>query len=139
MVHALEITHGLLKAGGLLIDIHPIGEPALIEVHVGGEVRVAGHLEETGNFVEYLQADDALADVTSRGLFRLEREGQFTYLTHASTIKALVDFIEAEWSDSMVREETIKRAEELMGEPGENREIVLREIGRIARFRADRK
>ena len=139
MVHALEITHGLLKAGGLLIDIHPNGEPALIEAHVGGEVRVAGYLEETNSFVEYFQADDALADVTNRGLFRLEREGLFTHLTHAATIKALADFVEAEWSDSMVREETIKRAAELMGEPGEDREIVLRESARIARFRASRK
>ena len=139
MVHALEITHGLLKAGGLLIDIHPNGEPALIEAHVGGEVRVAGYLEETNSFVEYFQADDALADVTNRGLFRLEREGLFTHLTHAATIKALVDFIKAEWSDSMVREETIKRAAELMGVPEEDREIVLRESARIARFRASRK
>ena len=139
MVHALEITHDLLKTGGLLIDIHPSGEPPLIEVHVGGEVREAGQLEETNNFVEYFQADDALADVTSRGLFRLEREGLFMHILHASTIRALADFLEAEWSDSILREETIERAAGLMGEPGIDREIVLRERVRIARFRANQK
>ncbi len=139
MVHALEITHGLLKAGGLLIDIHPNGEPPLIEAHVGGEVRLAGHLEETDGFEEYFQADDALADVTGRGLFALEREELFTFMLHTSTIKALVDFLEAEWSDSVLHEETIERAAELMGEPGEDREIVLRERVRIARFRASGK
>jgi hypothetical protein len=137
MVHALEITHDVLKTGGLLIDIHPSGEPPLIEVHVGEEVQVAGQLEETNNFAEYFQADDALADVTSRGLFRLEREGRFMHILHASTIKALANFLEEEWSDSILREETIKRAAELMGEPGEDREIVLLESVRIACFHAN--
>jgi hypothetical protein len=139
MVHALEITHGLLKAGGLLLDIHPTGEPPRIEAHVGGIVRVAGYLGETDGFVEYFNADDALTEVIGRGLFTLEREGLFTFLTHSSTIKELVDFLEAEWSDSVLYEETIERASELMGEPGEDREIVLSEKVRIARFRASGK
>jgi hypothetical protein len=139
MVHALEITHGLLKAGGLLLDIHPTGEPPRIEAHVGGIVRVAGYLGETDGFVEYFNADDALTEVIGRGLFTLEREGLFTFLTHSSTIKELVDFLEAEWSDSVLYEETIERAAELMGEPGEDREIVLSEKVRIARFRASGK
>jgi hypothetical protein len=136
MVHALEITHGLLKTDGLLIDIHPNGKPPLIEAHVGGKVLLAGHLEETDDFVEYFEADDALADVTGRGLFKLEREGLFTFMKHASTIMALADFLEADWSDHVLHEETIERAAELMGEPGEGREIVLRESVRIARFRS---
>jgi hypothetical protein len=57
-------------------------------------------------------------------------------MLHTSTIKELVDFLEAEWSDSVLHDETIQRAAKLMGEPGEDREIVLRERVRIARFRA---
>ncbi len=138
-MHALEITHGLLKAGGLLLDIHPTGEPPRIEAHLGEKVRVAGYLDETDGFVEYFQADDALADVTGRGLFALEREGLFTFMLHTSTIKALADYLENEWSDSVLHEETIERAAELMGEPGEDREIVMSERTRIARFRASDK
>jgi hypothetical protein len=137
MVHALEIIHGLLKLGGLLIDIHPNGEPPPIEAHVGGEVRLAGYLDETDDFEEYFKADDALADVTGRGLFVLEREGLFIFMTHASTIMELADYLEAGWSDSVLHEETIERATELMGEPGDGREIILRESVRIARFRAN--
>ncbi len=74
--------------------------------------------------------------MTGRGLFELEREGLITFMLHASTIMALADFLEAEWSDSVLHEETIERATELMGEPGAGREIVLRESVRIARFRA---
>jgi len=139
MVHALEITHDLLKPDGLLIDIHPSGNPPLIEVHVGREVQLAGYLEETGDFVEYFEAHDALTDVTGRGLFELEREGLFTFMLHAPTIMALADHLEAEWSDAVLRDDTIERAAELMGEPGEGREIVLRESVRIARFRSSDK
>lgn len=139
MVHALEITHSLLQTDGLLIDIHPSGEPPLIEAHVGGEVLLAGHLEETNDFVEYFEAGDALTDVTGCGLFALEREGLFTFMLHAPSIMALADHLEAEWSDAVLREETIERAAALMGEPGEGKEIVLRESVRIARFRSSGK
>lgn len=136
MVHALEIVHGLLKPGGVLIDIHPNGEPPPIEVHVGGEVMLAGYVDETDDFEEYFEADKALAEVTARGLFVLEREGLFTFKTHAASITELADFLEAEWTDSVVHEETIARAKALMGEPGESKEITLRENVRIARYRA---
>jgi hypothetical protein len=136
MVHALEIIRDLLKADGHLIDIHPSGTPPPIEVHVGGEIQLAGFLEETNDFVEYFQADDALADVTGRGLFELEREGLFTFMLHAPTIMALADHLEAEWSDAVLLEDTIERAAALMGEPGKDKEIVLRESVKIARFRS---
>lgn len=119
------------------MDIHPSGEPPRIEVHFSGEARLAGYLDETDGFVEYLEADDALSEVTRRQLFTLEREGQFIFMTHTSTIEELVDFLEAEWSDSVLHEETIERAGKLMGEPGEGRDIVLRESVRIARYRAN--
>lgn len=135
MVHALKITRSLLKPDGVLIDIHPSGTPAQVEAHVGGEIQVAGTIEEAGNFEEYFEASAALKEVTGRGLFGLEREEQFTFLIHAPTIQALADFIEAEWSDATLSEETIERAGGLMGEPGEGKEIVLREIIHIARFR----
>lgn len=135
-MHALEIVHSLLKPEGVLIDIHPNGEPPPIEVHMGGESMLAGYLDETDDFEEYFKADEALAEVTARGLFVLEREGQFTFMTHASTITELADFILAEWSDSVVHEETIERANALMGEAGDGKEVALRERARIARFRA---
>jgi len=137
MVHALEITHGLLKPGGLLIDIHPTGEQPRVEAHVDGEVYLAGYLDELDDFEEYFKADEALAQVTRRGLFLMEREGSFTFLYHAATITELADFIAAEWPDSVLHEETIEQARGLMGEPADGREIVVREHVRIARFRAN--
>lgn len=135
MVHALEITHGLLKKDGLLIDIHPSGKPPPVEVHGGGDVLLAGHLDEKDGFAEYFEADGALADVTARGLFELEREGLFSFNLHAPTIVALIDHLEAEWADAVLAEEVIERLAKLLAEPGEGKEIVVREIVRISRYR----
>ena len=96
---------------------------------------LAGYLDETDDFEEYFKADEALAEVMERGLFVLEREGLFTFKTHASSITELADFLEAEWTDSVVHEETIERADDLMGEAGDGKEVVLRENVRIARYR----
>jgi hypothetical protein len=137
MVHALEITHSLLKKDGLLIDLHPSGKPPPVEVHGGGEVLLVGHVQETDDFVEYFQVDDALAEVTTRGLFELERTELFPFMLHAPTVKAMADHIEAEWSDAILTEEVIARAEALLAEPGEGKEIVIREIVRISRYRAN--
>lgn len=136
MVHALEITHGLLKKDGLLIDIHPSGDPPPVEVHVGGKVLLAGHLGEKDDFAEYFEADGALANVTAQGLFELERQALFSFMTHAPTITALTNFLEAEWSDAILPEEVMERLVELMDEPGEGKEIVVREIVRISRYRS---
>jgi hypothetical protein len=135
MVHALEIAHSLLKPGGLLIDIHPNGDPPPVEVHMGSKVLLAGHLQETDDFVEYFQADDALAQVTARGLFELEREASFPFMVHALTTQALTDFLANEWSDAILSETVSERLAALMTEPVEGKEIVVREIIRIARYR----
>ncbi len=141
MVHALEIIHGLLKKGGLFIDIHPSGRPPRVEVHNGGQIQLAGHLEEINDFVEYAQADEALKQVTNRGLFQLESQRLFDFLLHAPTIKALADYLEAEWLDSILPEEVVERLATLLDEmgeaPGDDKEIVVRENIGISRFRAN--
>ena len=136
MVHALEIAHSLLKKDGLLIDIHPSGRPPKVEVHLDGEVFLAGHVQETDNFVEYFQADEALAKVTGIGLIELEREGQFDFLMHAPTMEDILKYIETEWSDAVLSQEVIRKTKTLLGAPRDGKEVVVREIVRIGRYRA---
>lgn len=136
MVHALEITHGLLKRDGLLIDIHPNGRPPKFEVHVDGEALLAGYVDETDDFVEYFEADEALADVVARGLFALEDTKLFPFLLHAPSFEAIAEFFEDEWSDAILPDAVIERATAMMGEPGKGKEIVVREIVRISRYRS---
>jgi hypothetical protein len=140
MVHALETIHGLLKKDGLLFDIHPSGRPPEVLVNRAGETHLAGHIQEIDDFVAYFQADDALKAVTDRGLFRLERQGQFTFLVHAPTIEALANYLETDWTDAILPEAVVEQIAELMDGPTEDEdstgEIVVREIIRIARFRS---
>lgn len=141
MVHALEIVHKLLKKDGLFIDIHPSGRPPRVEVHNGGQIQLAGHLEETNDFVEYAQADEALKQVTNRGLFQLESQGLFDFLLHAPTIEALAGHLEAEWLDAILPEAVVERLATLLDDldeaPIDDKEIIVRENIGITRFRAD--
>jgi hypothetical protein len=136
MVHALEITHSLLKPGGLLIDMHPTGEHPRVEVHIGGEILLAGLIDESDHFQEYFQADQALAEATRLGLFRMEQERFFPFLYHAATVTEMADFITAEWCDAVLHDETLQKAEALLGKPVDGREVVVREPIRITLFRA---
>jgi hypothetical protein len=136
MVHALEITHSLLKPGGLLIDIHPTSQPPRLEVHLDGEVWLAGYVGDRDNFIDYIQADQALLQVEARRLFHLERQKHFSFLHHADTIPEMLEYLAAEWSSAFFPPETLARAENLMGQPRQGVEIVIREPVRITRFSA---
>lgn len=135
MVHALEKIHGLLKPGGSLIDIRPSGDPPEVEVHVDGHIKHAGWYDETDEFVEYSQAQDAMDEAIERGLFVVEREGDFEYLTHASSVVELRDYLMGEYSDAIIDDETVRRGEELLAAPGREKGAALREITLIFRLR----
>jgi hypothetical protein len=93
MVHALEQVHRLLKPGGVLVDIHPVAEAPLVEVHQGETVLFA---EPFPGFSaeDYQRAQDALASAVKRGLFARERGGQFDFLVYASSFPELRDYVE---------------------------------------------
>ena len=135
MVHALEKVQRLLASGGLLIDIHPTPEPASIEVRVGAQTMPAGWLQETDDYVEYEHADAALAQVVRSRWFALERQDTFEFVTHAGSITELREFLTDNWEDARVDEITAARVDELMSTPERDKEVILRESVRIARFR----
>jgi hypothetical protein len=136
MVHALEITHSLLNVSGLLIDIHPTSQPPRVEIHRDGEIQLAGYVDDRDNFVDYIQADRALLEAEARRLFRLERQKFFPFLYHADTISEMTDYLTAEWSSAILPQETLARAQQLIGPPGHGVKIIIREPIRITRFQA---
>lgn len=135
MVHALEKIARLLKPGGILIDIHPTAEPSAIEVRIGDRLTLAGWLHETGDYSEYEDADEALARVARNGLFAVERQGTFEFITRADTLADLRKHISEEWEDAFIDDITSARIEELMSTAERDKEILLRESARIARLR----
>src|SRR5215207_2259325 len=89
MVHALEEVHRLLKPNGALIDIHPVSEPAPIEIHQAGKVDLVGLLSVRQWCFEFEQADIALARIIQRGMFTVERNALFDLPTYYATASEL--------------------------------------------------
>jgi hypothetical protein len=135
MVHALEKIHRLLAPQGRLIDIHPIGVPPSIEVRVGSQVTCVGRLKESDDFVEYGQASDALAQAVRRGLFVVERESTFPYVIYAGSVAELREYLAREWKDAIVDVASAGKAQELLGGPERDKELILRDEIRIVRLK----
>jgi hypothetical protein len=138
MVHALEKIHRLLEPDGRLIDIHPTGDPPPIAIRIGQQTAIVGRMKETDDFVEYAQASDALAQVVRRGLFALEREGTFEFVTYADSASEWREYLAKEWKDAILDSVVAAKVEELLSVPEPDRELILREQVRIARLRVGR-
>jgi hypothetical protein len=145
MVHALEEIHRLLRAGGRLIDIHPVLEVPLIKVFQGGRVLFAEPDPDFDNYKEDVrQAEAALAQIVQRGLFVIERSGEFDSSKYASSVAELRDSTAkaSAYNDSppdeavVAREaELYARAEQIMQAAGEGAEVAIHEKGHIARLK----
>lgn len=126
MVHALEQIHALLEAGGYLIDIHPRGELVKFIRLQEGQAQFIGHMQETDDYIEYRQADEALETVVSKGLFQVEKKREFIFNTYADSFDNLRIFLDENWSDAVVPEDVIAAARRLDEEHGE-RTVLLHE------------
>ena len=127
MVHALEIAHHLLKPGGVLVDIHPLGEPPAIKVCLHEQTTQAGWLQESDDFIEYPQATDAIDRAISNGWFALDKQREFKFITHANTLEELHEFLRTNWKDAILPEDAAIRVQELLKGFGTGSEVVLEE------------
>jgi hypothetical protein len=135
MVHALEKIHDLLKPDGTLLDIHPTNEPAAIAVRLREQIIPAGWVNESDDYVEYEWADEALQHVIDDRRFVLERVGTFEFVWHADSMNDLRAYLAEEWKDAIVDDLTTMRIEELLKLPVRDKEILVSEAIRIARYR----
>ena len=135
MVHALEIIHSLLPPGGCLIDIHPNGEPPSIEACIAGQIHLLGYLQETDDFVEYGQASAALDEAVQQGLFMVEQQDIFTFITSAGSMSELHAFLNESWTDAVIPAQVGLKASELSLLHGQISSVQLIEQVLIARLR----
>ncbi len=135
MVHALEIIRQLLKPDGLLVDIHPTDEPAMIDVRLHDRNTPAGWITESDDYVEYEWADEALKAAVDRGWYRLERRNTFEFVWHADRLGDLRAYLADEWKDALIDDVTAMRIEEMFRSPTRDKEILVREAIGIARYR----
>jgi SAM-dependent methyltransferase len=145
MVHALEAIRRLLRPGGRLIDIHPAPTAWVVEVHQGRRLLFAAPARDDGDCdADVLQAEDALAHIVRRGLFVIERSGEFDIRVYASSAAELRKYMteanayddEPEVERSAARNtELYARVEAIMEAAGAGTEVVYHEWGRIACLR----
>ncbi len=135
MVHALEKIQQLLQPDGILLDIHPTNEPAAIAVRLREQLIPAGWMRESDDYAEYEWADEALQRVVDRQHFVLERAGTFEFVWHADSLNDLRNYLADEWKDAIIDDLTAMRIQELLKLPVRDKEILVSEAIRIARYR----
>jgi hypothetical protein len=143
MVHALEEIRRLLRPEGTLIDIHPVSEAPLVEVHQSGRVTFAEPSPSYDYEEDLLHAEDALARTLERGVFVMDRGHQFDFVTYGSSAAELGEFMTLAGAyDERPEDETVvarkaelyARINELMTASGEGSEVAFHEKARISRL-----
>jgi hypothetical protein len=117
MVHALRRVHGMMTPSGVVIDIHPSADAAVILV---GDTGAGVVVSEAGS-VRHQAATDALAIAANERLYRREDSIEFDFFTYADSIEELRDFILANWRDTAIADDVIDRARALAGSRGQPR------------------
>jgi hypothetical protein len=134
MVHALQRIHGCLLPRGVLIDIHPAGEMPPLFLRTEAGQSLIGWYEETDYFIEYRQADAAIAQAVTAGLFRIEEHHEFLFETQAGDIAELANFLTANWSDAVLEKRLIKRAGRMQRQVAGPSKVLLAERVQILRL-----
>lgn len=98
MVHALSEVWRTLVPGGLLLDIRPYLPFRPLELVQGQDVQVLGRLDEVEFDPGDPAADDAVGEVMRRGLFDLERTGEFFYASYWDSVAEVRDYLK-DWED----------------------------------------
>ena len=106
MVHALHRADALLAPGGCLIDLRPTSETARIEA---GGVPL-GRLDADRADRRHAAAEAAMATALAAGLFRVDGEREFWFLTHGASLDELRDHVHASWRDSRIGDALAARA-----------------------------
>lgn len=127
MVHALHTIHGLLKENGRLLDIHPSGEPPILNVRVAEQQFQAGWLRETDDFIEYSQAANAIRQVVKQKRFQVIQRDTFFFETQADSLAELQTFLTENWQDAILEELVARRIEEFMQTIEPDKQILLSE------------
>ncbi len=142
MVHALEEIHRLLRSGGILIEIHPV-HGAWVEVWSGTD---AAFVEPDPGFDsddELRPTEDAVRRVLRRGLFVLDRQQEFDFLTHASSVRELRDYFAlvggydqapASPRVTRLRDELYGRAQQALDRSGTDGRLVYRDQAKMTRL-----
>ena len=133
-MHALSHIHAALRPAGLLLDLHPDAMHSQIEVCIGGAIHRLGQLDETLHIQDVRVARAARQTTIDAGLFVLEREIRFTFVSHFGAVEAWLTYMAEHAQKALIPAELVARARELLP-PGAAGEVRVRRRIYAARLR----
>jgi hypothetical protein len=135
MVHALRQTHRLLRPNGLLISVHDLPTPQVIEIHARGTLNKVGWLLDRDDFENTRSSLNALAQVVADRDFILEDEQDFPYNIYADDLPELQRWLSEWWASAILTDKTALRLEELTQDASQPTSIVLALRARMTKLR----
>jgi hypothetical protein len=138
MVHALQQTYRLLLPDGLLINVHNLPAPHMIEVRTPEAVDKVGWLVDREDFANERAALNALAQVVADGDFFLEAQQDFSYSIYADGLNELHEWLAEWWTSAILPDKIDRRLEELLRDAGQSSRIVLILQTRMTKLRSAR-
>jgi hypothetical protein len=115
MVHALEEIRRLIRADGVLIEIHPVPGAPLIEVRSGGDVAFL-EPDPTYDYEDDLRhAELAVDEIVRRGRFDLNATRDVDFVIHASSVEQLREYwaVHGAYDDTPKDHATVARENDL--------------------------
>ena len=119
-MHALRKLHTALRPLGVLLDIHPEPQHAVVEIRTADQTIAVGQVDQTQDIGEIASARAALRQVLAEGLFILERELTFDFVRHFESVETWLAYRAERKSRGAIADETLARSRALLAQaPGE--------------------
>jgi hypothetical protein len=135
MVHALELVHSWLNVDGRLLDLHPNGEPAPVDIQLGAATHRAGWITEETDYASYHQANEAIAQVVRQKLFTIERKTTIPVHTYGESVAAIQQYLAESWVEAHLDELLIRHAEDWLQSIATPKRVIVTEFVRVLRLR----
>ncbi len=124
MVHALQNTRRLLEPDGIVIEVHNLPVPPVIEVHSGTSIIKVGWLLDKTDFEVERSAFNALFQVIENGEYMLEDQKDFLFNTQVDDLQEMQSWLDQWWESAILSESTIKKIKAVLEQAGNRSRIV---------------
>ena len=137
MVHALKQTQRILRPNGLLINVHDLPTPQVVEVHAKNVFHKVGWIVDREDMDNTRSALKALAQVVNEGDLFLEDERDFAFNIYADNLPEMQAYLAEWWSSAVIAENIIARIKVLLKYESQPAKIVLALRARMTKLRTD--
>ncbi|MEN6524358.1 MAG: hypothetical protein ABFD14_11610 [Anaerolineaceae bacterium] len=124
MVHALQSVRKLLVPHGIVIEVHNLPVPPVIEVHSGTSIIKVGWLLDKTDFEVERSAFNALFQVIENGEYLLDDQRDFLFNTQVDDLQEMQSWLDQWWESAILSELTNKKIKAAMDQAGKGSRIV---------------